>query len=134
MSKLPHITESEWMIMRHLWEQSPLTAAQLVERVQQDKKLVGTTVKTLLRRLIAKEAVGFTIDEHNAKLYYYFPLVTQQDCVKDKSKHFLSLYYKDDMKKLFATFIDNTQLSNDEIENLRQMLEKRKNQDDGSTK
>ena len=127
MSKLPHITESEWMIMHHLWEQSPLTAAQLVERVQQDKKLVGTTVKTLLRRLIAKDAVGFTIDENNAKLYYYFPLVAENECVTQKGKRFLSLYCDDNIEKMLTTFVDSTELTDDEIDKLKSILDGKKN-------
>ncbi|MDL2300125.1 BlaI/MecI/CopY family transcriptional regulator [Clostridiaceae bacterium OttesenSCG-928-D20] len=129
---VPHITESEWTIMQKLWEKSPITASEIVSLVQQEKKLVQTTVKTLLRRLIAKNAVGFTIDEHNQKLYYYFPLVSEEDCIKDKSEHFLSLYYKDDAKKLFTAFVDNAELSSEEIEELSQMLEKRKKRDAGS--
>lgn len=126
MNQLPNITESEWLVMETLWGEAPLTAAQIVERAQAEKRLVGTTIKTLLRRLISKGAVGFTVDEHNAKLYHYFPLVTEQACVAKKSRHFLSLYYKDNVKKLFSAFVDNSNLSDEEIENLQKMLERKK--------
>lgn len=130
MSELPHITESEWAIMDQLWAQAPLTVAQLVERVQRDKPLAVTTVKTLLRRLIAKQAIGFTIDEHNQKLYYYFPLVQEQDCVEKESRHFLSLYYKDNVQKMFTTFVDKSDLSDEEIDMLTELLERKKGDSD----
>ncbi|MDL2234659.1 BlaI/MecI/CopY family transcriptional regulator [Christensenellaceae bacterium OttesenSCG-928-L17] len=126
MSDLPHITQSEWTVMKALWKKSPLTAAELVKSVQAEQALAITTVKTLLRRLIAKEAVGFTIDEKNAKLYYYFPLVSEEECVKKASKEFLKQYHQDDVESLFAAFVDSTDLSGEEIDHLKDLLERKK--------
>jgi BlaI family penicillinase repressor len=102
-----------------------------VERVRRVKNLEDTTIKTLLRRLIAKKAVDFTVDAKNAKLYHYFPTVTREDCVLKESKHFLSLYYKDDMSKLFATFVENVDISDEEIERLKCILEQKKGEQEG---
>ncbi|MDL2218347.1 BlaI/MecI/CopY family transcriptional regulator [Oscillospiraceae bacterium OttesenSCG-928-G22] len=126
MSDLPHITQSEWSVMKALWKKSPLTAAELVKSVQAEQRLAITTVKTLLRRLIAKEAVGFTIDEKNAKLYYYFPLVSENECVEKASKEFLKQYHQDNAARLFATFMDSTDLSGEEIDHLKDLLERKK--------
>ncbi|MCP1103203.1 BlaI family penicillinase repressor [Aequitasia blattaphilus] len=126
MSDLPHITQSEWNVMKVLWKKSPLTIMELVKNVQAEQKLVSTTVKTLLRRLIAKDAVGFTIDEKNSKLYYYFPLVTEEECVKKVNKQFLKQYHQDNVENLFATFVNSTDLSGEEIDHLRALLEQKK--------
>lgn len=130
-NKLPNISESEWLIMNKLWEKSPLTAAEIVEKIQWEKDLEVTTIKTLLRRLIAKKAVSFVIDPKNSKLYYYSPIVEQQDCVLEESKQFLSLYYQNDLNKLFATFLENTELSDKEIEELKKTLERKKGEFSG---
>ncbi len=124
--KLPKISESEWLIMNKLWEHSPATAAEIVEKVQKEKDLEVTTIKTLLRRLIAKKAVAFTVDENNAKLYYYRPIVSQSECVLEESKQFLHLYYENNLKKMFAMFLENNQLTQDEIADLKHILEKKK--------
>lgn len=126
MEALPHITETEWFIMEKLWEKSPRTAADIVKEIQAAKKLANTTVRTLLRRLVAKEAVGFHVDEHDTKIYHYFPIVAKQDCVEKESQHFLSLYYKNDVGKLFSAFADSTNMTNDEIDNLKHLLEQKK--------
>ncbi|MDL2218280.1 BlaI/MecI/CopY family transcriptional regulator [Christensenellaceae bacterium OttesenSCG-928-M15] len=126
MSDLPHITESEWLIMHQLWEEAPLTAAEIVERVQLQKGLVDTTIKTLLRRLIAKKAVRFTIDEKNSKLYYYYPMVTEEECVSEKSRHFLSIYYRDNLEKMVTAFVDDSHLTAKEIDNLKNLLDEKK--------
>lgn len=125
-SGLPRISESEWLIMNKLWEKSPITAAEIVEKVQQEKDLEVTTIKTLLRRLIAKKAVSFTIDPKNQKLYYYSPIVEQKDCVLEEGRQFLSLYYENDLNKLFANFLEDAVISNDEIEALKKLLEQKR--------
>lgn len=125
-NKLPNISESEWLIMNKLWEKSPLTVAEIVEKIQREKDLQVTTIKTLLRRLIAKKAVSFTIDPKNAKLYYYSPMVEQQDCVLEESRQFLELYYQNDLNKLFANFLQDAALSAEEIEELKRTLEQKK--------
>lgn len=129
-SKLPNISESEWLIMNKLWEKSPLTAAEIVEKVQREKNLEITTIKTLLRRLIAKKAVSFTIDPKNSKLYYYSPIVEQQDCVLEESGKFLSLYYENNLNKLFANFLENAELSDKEIDDLKKLLERKRSEAD----
>jgi len=125
-SRLPKISESEWLIMNKLWEKSPITAAEIVEKVQRERDLEVTTIKTLLRRLIAKKAVSFTIDPKNKKLYYYSPIVEQQDCVLEESRQFLSLYYQNDLNKLLANFLEDAGVSNDEIESLKKLLEQKR--------
>lgn len=129
--KLPNISESEWLIMNKLWEKSPLTAAEIVEKIQREKDLAVTTIKTLLRRLIAKKAVSFTIDPINSKLYYYSPIVEQHDCVLKESRQFLSLYYENDLSKLFANFLEDAQLSDKEIEALKKTLDEKKGEANG---
>ena len=117
--------------MNKLWEKPPLTAAEIVEKIQREKDLEVTTIKTLLRRLIAKKAVKFTIDPKNSKLYYYFPIVEQQDCVLKESRQFLSLYYENDLNKLFANFLEDAKLSDKEIEALKKILDQKKDEANG---
>lgn len=131
MNQSPHITETEWLVMRQLWEKSPLSAAEIVNRVQTEKPLVATTVKTLLRRLIAKDAVGYSVDKKNSKLYYYYPLVTEESCATKQRKHFVSLYYNGSFKNMVAAFMGDNDLSHEELEGLRQLLDEKRNASDG---
>jgi BlaI family penicillinase repressor len=129
MANLPALTESEWLVMLRLWEKFPLTAAELLEITINGKTLPNTTVRTLLRRLVAKKAVGFSIDEQNANLYHYFPLISEQDCIRMENKHFLELYYRNNTSKLFAAFMDDADLNDEEIERFKMMLDDKKGKD-----
>jgi BlaI family penicillinase repressor len=126
MPGLPSLSESEWMIMTRLWERFPLTAVEIVETELDGKTLPDATVRTLLRRLVAKKAVGFTVDENKANLYRYFPLICEQDCIRKENQHFLDLYYRGNASKMFAALVNDAVMSDEEIERFRVLLESKK--------
>lgn len=51
------LTEAEWTVMNALWEGAPATAREVLERIGKRKGWAYTTVKTLLDRLVDKDAV-----------------------------------------------------------------------------
>ncbi|MGB2863133.1 MAG: BlaI/MecI/CopY family transcriptional regulator [Sedimentisphaerales bacterium] len=68
------LTQAEWQIMNALWEKHPATAREIMTRLPQGVKWAYTTLKTMLSRLVEKEAVN----EHKlANTSIYEPLVSQ---------------------------------------------------------
>jgi BlaI family penicillinase repressor len=59
-AKQARITESELEILKLLWDESPLGAADLVARAPAERRWSPTTVRTLLARLVDKGAVTAT--------------------------------------------------------------------------
>src|SRR5690349_21414521 len=57
MPAIPQISDAEWEVMKAVWEAAPLTAGEVVERVEAEQKWKPRTVKTLLNRLVKKGAV-----------------------------------------------------------------------------
>lgn len=57
MNELRPISEAEWEVMEVLWQESPLTPAEVAERLQGRKNWSDNTVRTLLERLYKKEAL-----------------------------------------------------------------------------
>lgn len=64
------ISESELEILKLLWDESPLGAADLVARAPAERGWSPTTVKTLLARLVEKGAVSAT---GSGRRYLYHP-------------------------------------------------------------
>jgi BlaI family penicillinase repressor len=126
LSNLPALSKSEWLVMARLWAKFTLTAAKLAETELDGKRLPETTVRTLLRRLVAKKAVGYSVDEQNASLYHYFPLICEQDCMQAENNNFLEQYYQNNKSKFFMTFMDSADLTNEEIENFKKILNAKK--------
>lgn len=69
------LSQAEWQIMNALWEKHPATAREIMTRLPQGVKWAYTTVKTMLSRLVEKEAVS---EHKQANTSIYEPLVSQR--------------------------------------------------------
>jgi len=69
------LTQAEWQIMNALWEKHPATAREIMTRLPKGVKWAYTTVKTMLSRLVEKEAVN---EHKQANTSIYEPLVSQR--------------------------------------------------------
>lgn len=123
MKEMPQISDSEWKVMKILWEKSPHTAGEIIESLAQSTDWRPTTVKTLISRLVKKNAVGF---EKKNRTYYYYPLVTEDACAKAESKSFLKKVYGGALKPMIANFLEIQELSEKDIEELKRILDDKK--------
>src|SRR2546423_546087 len=62
MPALPQISDSEWDVMKVIWDSGPLTAGQIVQKLEGQKDWHPRTIKTLLGRLVKKGAVAMEED------------------------------------------------------------------------
>ena len=122
MKKIPRISESEWQVMKLLWAKNPSTANEVVEALSSTTTWKPKTIKTLLNRLVKKKAVGY---EKKGREYHYYPLAAQADCVRTESRSFLRRVYGGAMKPMLAAFLENEDLSPEEIKDLKRILEKK---------
>lgn len=122
MKNIPRISETEWQIMKLLWAESPVTANQVVEKLEGVTTWKPKTVKTLLNRLINKEAIRFTIE---GRTYLYYPAVTEMECVKAENQSFLEKVYGGALNVMFANFLQDRELSRQEIEELKRLLDEK---------
>ncbi len=120
MKDIPQISDSEWKIMNVLWAKSPVSANEVMKRVAMDWK--PTTVKTLLSRLVKKEAAGF---QKKDRTYLYYPLINEEEYVKAESKTFLKKVYGGGLKAMLANFLEMEKLTDEEIEELRKILDRK---------
>ena len=122
MANSPAITDAEWDVMQVLWEEAPLMANDVVERVAARNQWNPRTVKTLLNRLVNKGALRY---EAEGKRYRYFPRVTRQECVRRKSRWFLSQVFGGAVGPMLAHFVNEAPLTGEEIRQLRKLLDER---------
>jgi BlaI family transcriptional regulator, penicillinase repressor len=122
MPKTPAISDAEWDVMQALWNESPLTANEVVQRVAGKRRWNPRTVKTLLNRLVKKGALGF---ETEGKRYLYLPRVSRDDCVRRAGRSFLSRVFGGQTPAMLAHFVSETPLTPDEIRELREILDRR---------
>ena len=122
MKRMPKISESEWEVMRVLWAESPLTANSIIEKLTATKHWKPTTIRTLVTRLAEKKALGY---EKKGREYHYYPVVTEAECIRAESHSFLRRVYSGALKPILAAFMENEELSSEDIEELRRILQEK---------
>jgi BlaI family penicillinase repressor len=122
MNKTPQISEAERVVMQVLWSQGPLTANQIIVKLDGKAKWNPRTIRTLINRLLTKQAIDF---DKEGKEYRYFPAVTEQQCAKYERVSFLKRVYGGATKPMIAAFIEDAKLSKSDIADLKAMLEQK---------
>lgn len=121
MANLPRISETEWEIMRVVWAQSPVTAADIIDQLSKDDPTWHpVTAKTLLNRLVKKGALGYDLD---GRAYVYKALVKERDCVNAVSSSFLERVFDGSLSTMVAHFVEHRKLSAKQVKELRKALE-----------
>lgn len=118
---LPQITDSEWLIMKALWEKSPLKNRDIVETISKKSSWNNKTIETLLKRLVDKGAVGFNLI--NSKIREYYPIVSQEECIRVENETFVKKVYDGSVSMMMANFLKHQKLSKEELEKLKRMIE-----------
>jgi len=122
MQKAPRISDSEWEVMRILWAENPLTANRIVERLTATTPWKATTIRTLINRLVEKKAIGY---QKKGREHHYYPLASESQCVQAESQSFLSRVYRGALNPILAAFMENEELSPEDIKQLKRILEKK---------
>jgi BlaI family penicillinase repressor len=121
MKKIPRISETEWEVMKVVWAQTPCSAGQIIEALtRRDATWHPKTVKAFLTRLVRKGALGF---RKEGRAYLYRPLVKEEDSVDAASVSFLERVFGGSLKPMLAHFVERKKLSEEEIRELRGMLQ-----------
>lgn len=120
-------TEREWLLMEVIWDsEAGITSGEILGRVNQIDEMSPRTERVLLHHLCRKELVGYTVDEHDSRLYHYFAKCTREDCLELKKKSFVDTYYRGDESMALASFINGVVLTDDQIKELTELLESSK--------
>lgn len=115
------MSESEYLVMEVLWNESPLSSTQVCERLS-ETAWNEKTVKTFLARLVKKETLSYTKD---GRRYLYTPLLQRDTFVMEESDGFLRKVFRGDVRELLATFVQNEQLSVSELEYLKKLVKEK---------
>lgn len=115
------ISDAELEVMKVLWKKSPLSANQIIDFVQIENDWNGKTIRTLIDRLCSKEQIAA---DRSSKQLMFSPLISQKDYEK-KTRHLLaSQLYGGSVGKLLLNFVDTEELSEQDILELRKLLDK----------
>lgn len=113
------ISDAEHAVMEVLWDQSPLTAQDVAERVDPARGWSANTVKTLLGRLLAKAAI---VHEADGRRYLYRPAVARDDYVSGESRRLIDRLFGGKLTPLVAHLAERDQLTAQDIAEIEAIL------------
>jgi BlaI family transcriptional regulator, penicillinase repressor len=121
------ISNAEYEVLAALWQQHPASANDIIGRLNQDyEKSVGAakswhekTVKTLLSRLVKKNAISY---EKQQRRYLYTPLLERENYTIKESKNLIEKLFSGRISPLVAGFAKNSDLKKDDIEELKAVI------------
>jgi predicted transcriptional regulator len=117
------ISEAEHAVMEVLWEEQPLTAAEVAERAGPKRGWSVHTVKTLLSRLMAKGAITH---EAEGRRFLYSPVIERDSYVGGESEKLVDRLFGGRVTPLIAQLAERRALSADDIAELEALLKELK--------
>ena len=117
------ISDAEWTVMRVLWSRPKSTANDVIKALDDKTTWKPKTIRTLINRLLAKEIIGFV---REGREYRYFPVVSEEECLEVETDSFLKRAGTKALKPILAAFIEEQDLSHDDINELKHILNKKR--------
>ena len=122
-NKVPVISDSEWQIMKVIWEKNEAKSSEIVAKLYNSTKWSDKTIITLLNRLVNKGVLATKKDSNDGRAYVYYPLITEQECLEVETTSFLQKCFNGTVKDLMLNIIDTKSLTKSEIEELKNILD-----------
>jgi BlaI family penicillinase repressor len=117
------ISESEWEVMKLLWNSSPLTSEELINDLSPKNNWSAQTIKTFITRLTNKGAISY---EKKGRVYLYYPIISKDEYIKSENVFFLKKVYDGALDLLLTKFLEEKDLSIEQIEQLENILKEKK--------
>ena len=115
------LSNSEWKLMRRLWDRSPSTITELTAALREETGWSKHTVITMLSRLEAKGAVSH---EEGGRAKRYFPVLRREDAARDETESFLSKVYGGSLGLMMSAMVESRRLSESDIAELSAILDR----------
>lgn len=120
------ISESEWKIMRALWDHPPLPLGEIIAMIGPENGWNGNTVRTLLVRLVEK---GAAKAEKQGRNYLYSASAKEAECVMRETEHFLGKIFNGSPARLFAALSSSGKLSEQDCREIEELIQEMKGRD-----
>lgn len=110
------ISDAELEVMKILWrENRPVPFSDIRTELNSRMGWEKSTIATLLRRLLKKEAISLQEKE----IHYYISNISQEDYIKFKKKNLIDKLYEGSVKKFVASLCQSGELTEADIDELK---------------
>ncbi len=116
----PVLTDNELQVMKALWENSPLSVADILSLIKRRPKPAYTSVLTLVQTM---EKKGYIRHATEGKAYVYSPILKQKEYEKREIARAAERLYDGGALQLAIGLVQSEQLSDEDLKKLRKVLE-----------
>ena len=113
------ISGAESQIMEALWRHGPLTPDGIIAEVGEEHGWAPGTVKTLITRLLRKNAIEGHREEAG---YLYRPLISRASYVQSESQSLVDRLFDGEVAPLVAAFAEHRALTPKDIKLLKKLI------------
>ncbi|HEX5400304.1 MAG TPA: BlaI/MecI/CopY family transcriptional regulator [Verrucomicrobiae bacterium] len=117
------LTESEWTIIKAVWEAEPCAAPAIQEKLFGNTRWTYSTVRTLMDRMVAK---GLLAAEKARNLTLYRSAVTREQAQRGELLYALKHAFNGALTPMLQCLIENHDLSAEELAKLESLINARK--------
>lgn len=113
------LSEAEWQIMNALWKKNPATARDLIEHLPKNTNWAYTTIKTMLTRLVTKNAIS---ERKKGNTSVYEPLLSKSKARKKAVLSLMNQAFDGTVGPLMHFIVEKEKLSKSQREELIRIL------------
>ncbi len=117
--------DTEWAILRVVWEQEPCAAPTVQEALAEQRAWTYATVKTLMDRMVKK---GLLKVKKMRNLYLYQAAITRTRAQESEVKRAVKRAFDGAFSPLMQFVLENEDLTQDDYQKMEQLIKQRKRQ------
>ncbi len=122
-SKPERISEAEHAVMEVLWDRGTVSATDVCDAICEERGWSLATVKTLLSRLVQKQAISTRPD---GRRFLYSPLIARAEYVGGESRRLVDRLFGGKAASLVAHLAETEALSEDDLAEIEALLKELK--------
>jgi len=124
MSKpVVELTESEWSVIKAVWETEPSTAPVIQERLAKPTGWTYSTVRTLMDRMVAK---GVLSAKKQGKLTIYNSIVTREQAQRGELFYALKHAFNGALTPMVQCLLESNDVNAEELAKIESLIKARK--------
>jgi BlaI family penicillinase repressor len=117
------LTESEWTIIKAVWEKEPCTAPDIQQHLEKETRWTYSTVRTLMDRMVAK---GLLTAAKVRNLTFYRSAATREQAQRGELLYALKHAFNGALTPMVQCLLDTGDLSAADLAELESLIKSRK--------
>ncbi len=123
---IDELAQHQLDVMEVIWELGEATVHQVRDRINERKDLAYTTVLSVMQKL---EQEGWLTHRTEQRTYVYQPTVTREEAGTRTVRRLIDQVFSGRPQLMFQHLIDEGNISEDDVSELRKLINRRKSGD-----